>query len=135
MVTYMNSTTATPTTTTTHGPFPFVVGDLVKLSDWSDDEALQITAVGDIWFLASYRGVGERAYRISPEWIKVESTPLPDRWCYVLENGHTVNVIAESATQEAAAVVRIHGKRVVEIIHFGTDENGEDFAHVERVTS
>ena len=87
----MNSTTATPTTTT-HSPLPLAVGDLVKLSDWSDDEALQITAVGDIWFLASYRRVGERVYLISSAWVDA-------------------------------------------VIHFGTDENGVDFAHIERVTS
>ena len=117
--------------------FPFVVGDFVKLPDWKDDQAIRITAIGEDRFIAfAPHANEERFYRISSAWLKVEPPrPLPERWCYVLENGHTVNVIAESATQEAAAVVRIHGKRVVAIIHFGTDGNGEDFAHVERVTS
>jgi len=62
-------------------PFPFVVGDLVKLSDWKDDQAIRITAIGEIRFLAISPHEDERAYLISSAWVEVEPTkPLPERW-------------------------------------------------------
>ena len=117
-------------------PFPFVVGDLVKLEAWPDERAMRITAIGEIRFLAIALDEGERAYLISAAWLKVEPVkPLPDSWFSVLANGFTGNSYAKSAEEAVARARNSQGKEVVAVIHIGTDENGEDFALIERVPS
>ena len=62
-------------------PFPFVVGDLVKLEAWPDRDAIRITAIGEDRFIALVPCANERFYRISSAWVKVEPPrPLPERW-------------------------------------------------------
>jgi len=108
-------------------PFPFVVGDLVKLEHCPDSDAIRITAIGEMRFLAIPPDEDERAYLISSAWVEVEPTkPPPERWIAIDRRD------SESQAFESAAEALDYFMEL-DVYRIWSDADGTP--HIERVTS
>ena len=110
------------------------VGDTVRSARWYSVPAVEVLFVGQQRWMGRDLDGGESSHPISIEpgyWVKVEPvTPLPERWCYVLDGTYVGS--GQETRQAALEFAQCHGRAVIAVLHIWSDEDG-DHSQIERI--